>query len=66
LEALTAGEVDRLRHILLPVLCAAVNGAFEVTDYWKDHGQELEIPRELKPDDKEVYITDCMMQLPGS
>jgi hypothetical protein len=64
MQPLSNDEIARLRPILFPVLAAAVNGAFEVTDYLKDHGKELRIPDELQPDEKVVYIRDCTAQLP--
>jgi hypothetical protein len=64
LQPLSNGVIDRLRPILFPVLAAAVNGAFEVTEYLKDHGKELQIPGELQPDGKVVYIRDCTTRLP--
>jgi hypothetical protein len=64
MKPLSNDDTNRLRPILFPVLAAAVNGAFEVTEYLKDHGNELRIPDELQPDDKVVYIRDCTTQLP--
>ncbi|KAI0840433.1 hypothetical protein F5Y06DRAFT_308737 [Hypoxylon sp. FL0890] len=50
--------------ILFPVMAAAVHGAVEAIEYHRRDGMELEIPPELLPLDREVWLRDCMTKLP--
>ena len=53
-----------LEPILLETMAAAVHGGYEVVRYLKDVGMELEIPPELQPFHREVWLRDCTTRLP--
>lgn len=58
-KPLDGGQRDRFQAILLPVMAAAVQGAYEVVQCLKDTGVELKIPPELENLDQEIYLRGC-------
>ncbi|OTB08623.1 hypothetical protein M426DRAFT_316635 [Hypoxylon sp. CI-4A] len=54
----------RLEPILHPTMYAAVHGARDVFRYLATHPNELVIPPELWPLDREVWLRDCVTELP--
>ena len=63
-QGLSDEDKLRLEPILFPTMAAVVHGAYEVTQYLKDGGMELQIPPELQPFDREVWLRDCATRLP--
>ncbi|KAK8880194.1 hypothetical protein PGQ11_001488 [Apiospora arundinis] len=49
-------DVTKYSRIIMPTMVAVVRGAFEVVQYLKDVGTELEIPPELIHFQEEIYI----------
>lgn len=52
-------DMTRYSNMMLPAMTAVVHGAFEVVQYLKDVGKELEIPPELANLQQEIYLKMC-------